>query len=208
MAFERISDLEVRITTPLTDEDVVGMKIGDHVRVNGVIFTARDAAHGRMIATLDAGEKLPIDIRGQLIYYVGPSPSRPGRASGSFGPTTSMRMDPFTPRLLQEGLKACMGKGNRGPEVQEALKKHRAVYLMAVGGAGAMLSKFVKKIEVVAYEDLGTESLKRVEVEDFPAVVMDDSEGRDLLMEGRKQWRDSSKLGNYKPSERIIVSAG
>ena len=101
-----------------------------------------------------------------------------------------------------------MGKGNRGPEVQEALKKHRAVYLMAVGGAGAMLSKFVKKIEVVAYEDLGTESVKRVEVEDFPAIVMDDSEGRDLLMEGRKQWRDTSKLGGYTPSERIIVSAG
>ena len=208
MAFERISDLEVRLTTPLSNEDVVEMKIGDHVRVNGVIYTARDAAHNRMIATLDAGEKLPIDIKGQLIYYVGPSPSRPGRASGSFGPTTSMRMDPFTPRLLEEGLKACMGKGNRGPEVQEALKKRRAVYLMAVGGAGAMLSKFVKKIEVVAYEDLGTESLKRVEVADFPAVVMDDSEGRDLLMEGRKQWRDSSKLGDYKPSERIIVSAG
>lgn len=208
MAFERISDLEVRITTPLTDADAVAMKIGDHVRVNGIIYTARDAAHNRMIEALEAGDKLPFDIKGQLIYYVGPSPSRPGRASGSFGPTTSMRMDPFTPRLLQEGLKACMGKGNRGPEVQEALKKHRAVYLMAVGGAGAMLSKFVKKIEVIAYEDLGTESVKRVEVEDFPAVVMDDSEGRDLLMEGRKQWRDTSKLGGYTPSERIIVSAG
>jgi fumarate hydratase subunit beta len=117
-------------------------------------------------------------------------------------------MDPFTPRLLAEGLKACMGKGNRGPEVQEALKQYRAVYFMAVGGAGAMLSQFIRKVEVVAYEDLGTESLKRVEVEDFPAVVMDDCEGRDLLNEGRKQWRDLSKLGSYKPSERIVVAGG
>jgi fumarate hydratase subunit beta len=208
MPVERLNDLEVRLTTPLTDEDVAQLKIGDHVRVSGVIYTARDAAHNRMVASLNAGEQLPIDIKGQLIYYVGPTPSRPGRSSGSFGPTTSMRMDPFTPRLLEEGLKACMGKGNRGPEVQEALKKYRAVYLMAVGGAGAMLSQFVKKIEVVAYEDLGTESLKRVEVEDFPAVVMDDCEGRDLLMEGRKQWRDLSKLGSYQPSERIIVAQG
>ncbi|HLF72157.1 MAG TPA: FumA C-terminus/TtdB family hydratase beta subunit [Dehalococcoidia bacterium] len=208
MVFERISDLEVRITTPLTEADVTQLKIGDHVRVPGVIYTARDAAHNRMIETLDAGGTLPIDLKGQLIYYTGPTPARPGRASGAFGPTTSMRMDPFTPRLLAAGLKACMGKGNRGPEVQAALKQYRAVYLMAVGGAGAMLSQFIRKVEVVAYEDLGTESLKRVEVEDFPAVVMDDSDGRDLLMEGRKQWRDMSKLGNYKPSEKIVISAG
>lgn len=208
MGFQRISDLEVRITTPLSEEDVTQLKIGEHVLVSGVIYTARDAAHNRMIQSLDKGEPLPIDIRGQLIYYVGPTPTRPGHTAGAVGPTTSMRMDPFTPRLLEAGLKACMGKGNRGPEVQAALKKYRAVYLMAVGGAGAMLSQFVKKIEVVAYEDLGTESIKRLEVEDFPAVVMDDSEGRDLLMEGRKQWRDMSKLGNYKPAEKIIISAG
>jgi fumarate hydratase subunit beta len=208
MASERISDLEVRLQTPITDADVSELKIGDHVLLSGVIYTARDAAHNRMIATLDAGGELPIDIRGQLIYYVGPTPPRPGRSSGAFGPTTSMRMDPFTPPLLAAGLKACMGKGNRGPEVQEALKQYHAVYLMAVGGAGAMLSQFVKKIEVIAYEDLGTESLKRVEVEDFPAVVMDDCEGRDLLNEGRKQWRDLSKLGSYKPSERIVIAGG
>lgn len=208
MSVERINDLEVRVTTPLTEEDVVQLKIGDHVRINGVIYTARDAAHNRMIETLDDGGELPIDVRGQLIYYVGPTPARPGRASGAFGPTTSMRMDPFTPRLLEAGLKACMGKGNRGPEVQEALKKNKAVYFMAVGGAGAMLSQFIRKVEVVAYEDLGTESLKRVEVEDFPAVVMDDSDGRDLLNEGRKQWRDLEKLGTYTPSERIVVAGG
>jgi fumarate hydratase subunit beta len=208
LAVERINELEVRVTTPLTDDDVRQLKIGDHVRIRGVIYTARDAAHNRMIQTLDAGGELPIDIKGQLIYYVGPTPARPGRASGAFGPTTSMRMDPFTPRLLEEGLKACMGKGNRGPEVQEALKKNTAVYFMAVGGAGAMLSQFIRKVEVVAYEDLGTESLKRVEVEDFPAVVMDDCEGRDLLNEGRKQFRDMSRLGSYTPSERIVVAGG
>jgi fumarate hydratase subunit beta len=208
MAVERINDLEVRLTTPISEADVVQLKIGDHVRVTGVIYTARDAAHNRMIQTLDAGEKLPIDLTGQLIYYVGPTPARPGRASGAFGPTTAMRMDPFTPRLLQEGLKACMGKGNRGEEVREALKANKAVYLMAVGGAGAMLSQFIRKVEVVAYEDLGTESLKRVEVEGFPAVVMDDCEGRDLLNEGRKQWRDLTKLGTYTPSERIVVAGG
>ena len=208
MAVERINDLEVRVTMPITEADVVQLKIGDHVRITGTIHTARDAAHGRMIQTLDAGGELPIDLKGTLIYYTGPTPARPGRASGAFGPTTAMRMDPFTPRLLAAGLKACMGKGNRGPEVQQALKQYTCVYLMAVGGAGAMLSQFVKKVEVIAYEDLGTESLKRVEVEDFPAVVMDDCEGRDLLMEGRKQWRDMSKLGSYVPSERIVISAG
>ena len=208
MAFERISDLEVRITTPITDDDVSQLKIGDHVRINGVIYTARDAAHNRMIESLNKGEPLPLDIKGQLIYYTGPTPARPGRASGAIGPTTAMRMDPFTPQMLAAGMKACMGKGNRGPEVREALKQYHGVFFAAVGGAGAMLSQYVKKLEVIAYEDLGTESLKRAEVEDFPAVVMDDCEGRDLLDEGRKQWRDMSKLGNYKPSERIVVSAG
>src|SRR6476620_138975 len=208
MGFERINDLEVRITMPITDDDVSQLKIGDHVRITGTIYTARDAAHNRMIESLNKGEPLPIDIKGQLIYYTGPTPARPGRATGAFGPTTSMRMDPFTPPLLKAGMKACMGKGNRGPEVQQALKEYHAVYFMAIGGAGAMLSQYVKKLEVFAYEDLGTESLKRVVVEDFPAVVMDDCEGRDLLNEGRKQWRDMSKLGNYKPSERIVVSAG
>jgi fumarate hydratase subunit beta len=208
MGLERVSDMEVRLTTPVTEEEVLQMKIGDHVLITGTIYTARDAAHNRMVQALDEGRELPIDVRGQLIYYVGPTPTRPGKSSGAFGPTTAMRMDPFTPRLLEAGLKVCMGKGNRGPEVQEALKQYKAVFLMAVGGAAAMLSQYVKKIEVVAYEDLGTESIKRVEVVDFPAYVMDDCQGRDMLMEGRRKWRDMSKLGNYKPSERIIVSAG
>jgi fumarate hydratase subunit beta len=208
VGLERINDLEVRITMPITDEDVSQLKIGDHVRISGTIYTARDAAHNRLIESLNKGEPLPLDIKGQLIYYTGPTPARPGRATGAIGPTTAMRMDPFTPPLLAAGMKACMGKGNRGHEVREALKQYHGVFFAAVGGAGAMLSQYVKKLEVIAYEDLGTESLKRLLVEDFPAVVMDDCEGRDLLDEGRKQWRDMSKLGNYKPSDKIVVSAG
>jgi fumarate hydratase subunit beta len=208
MPVERLTDLEVRVTLPLTDEDVAQLKIGDHVRISGTIYTARDAAHDRLIRALDAGEPLPLDLRGQLIYYTGPTPARPGRVIGAMGPTTAMRMDPFTPRLLEAGLKATMGKGNRGPEVRKALKRHRAVYFAAVGGAGALLSQFIRKVEVIAYEDLGTESLKRIEVSDFPAVVMDDCEGRDLLDEGRRQWRDLGKLGDYTPSERVVVSGG
>jgi fumarate hydratase subunit beta len=208
MPVERISDTEARLVPPITDDDVRKLKIGDHVKISGVIYTARDAAHKRMVDTLEAGGELPIDVKGQLIYYVGPTPPRPGRAVGSVGPTTSMRMDPFTPPMLEAGMKACMGKGNRGPDVQEALKKFCGVYLMAVGGAGAMLSRYVKSVEVVAYEDLGTESIKRMVVEGFPAVVMDDCEGRDLLMEGRKGYRDMAKLGDYKPSEKIVIAAG
>src|SRR3954447_2021311 len=127
MGFERINDLEVRITTPMTDDDVSQLKIGDHVRINGTIYTARDAAHNRMIESLNKGEPLPIDIRGQLIYYTGPTPALPRRATGARRPTTSMRMGPFTPPLLKAGLKACMGKGNRGPEVQQALKDNHCV---------------------------------------------------------------------------------
>ena len=192
---------------PITD-DVSQLKDRRPRANHGTIYTARDAAHNRMIESLNKGEPLPMDIKGQLIYYTGPTPARPGRASGAIGPTTAMRMDPFTPQMLAAGMKACMGKGNRGPEVREALKQYHGVFFAAVGGAGAMLSQYVKKLEVIAYADLGTESLKRAEVEDFPAVVMDDCEGRDLLNEGRKQWRDMSKLGNYKPSDRIVVSAG
>ena len=208
MPVERIGDTDVRVTMPLTGEDVAHLKIGDHVRINGTIYTARDAAHDRLIRALDTGAELPLDLHGQLIYYTGPTPARPGRVIGAMGPTTAMRMDPFTPRLLEAGLKATMGKGNRGPEVREALRQNKAVYFAAVGGAGAMLSQFIQRVEVIAYEDLGTESLKRVEVKDFPAVVMDDCEGRDLLDEGRAQWRDTATLGSYQPSDRIVVSGG
>lgn len=208
MAIARISELDIQLTPPITDEDVRALKIGDHVLITGTIYTARDAAHKRMVDTLAAGGTLPIEVRGQIIYYVGPTPTRPSRASGSVGPTTAMRMDPFTPQLLAAGMKVCIGKGNRGAEVQKALEKYTGVYLMAVGGAGAMLSSFVKKIEVVAYEDLGTESIKKMVVENFPAIVMNDCTGRDLLIEGRKQYRDLSKLDGYLPSDKIIIAAG
>lgn len=190
-------DGEIRATPPFTDEDVAQLRAGDHVRFYGTIYTARDAAHRRMIGGLDEGKPLPMDIRGQVIYYVGPTPARPGRVIGSAGPTTAMRLDPFTPRLLEQGLKVIIGKGGRGTVVKEALQKHKAVYLLAIGGAGALLSKTIRKLDVIAYEDLGTESIKRIEVEGFPAIVACDMYGGDLLLQGKEQYRDQATLGDY-----------
>lgn len=183
----------IRLETPLTDDDVARLRIGDHVRFNGVIYTARDAAHKRLIELMQRGEELPIDLRGQVLYYVGPTPPRPGQVIGSAGPTTAMRLDPYTPAMLELGVKAIIGKGGRGPEVREALKRHRAIYCIAVGGTGALLSQHIKRAEVIAFEDLGTEAIRRLEVEDFPAIVVNDVEGRDLLEEGRKQYRTSDR---------------
>lgn len=183
----------IRLQTPLTDDDVARLRIGDHVRFNGVIYTARDAAHKRLIELMQRGEELPIDLRGQVLYYVGPTPPRPGQVIGSAGPTTAMRLDPYTPAMLELGVKAIIGKGGRGPEVREALKRHRAIYCIAVGGTGALLSQHIKRAEVIAFEDLGTEAIRRLEVEDFPAIVVNDVEGRDLLEEGRKQYRTSDR---------------
>jgi fumarate hydratase subunit beta len=205
---ERIGDGEFRLSPPLSDDDVLQLKVGDRVKITGTIYGARDAAHKRFIAALDGGESLPFDVKGQIIYYVGPTPARPGRNVGSAGPTTAGRLDPFTPRLLDEGLKAAIGKSNRGEEVRESLKKNKAVYFLAIGGAGALLSRQVKKVDVIAYEDLGTESVKRFEVEDFPVIVCDDAYGNDLLWEGRKQYRDLSKLDDYKPSDKMVISGG
>ena len=187
----------IRIQPPLSDEDVAKLKAGDHVLITGVIYTARDAAHRRLVAALDKGEALPIDLKGQLVYYVGPTPARPGGVIGSAGPTTSMRLDPFMPRLLEHGLKGAIGKGGRGPAVREALEKHKGVYLISIGGTGALLSKTVKKAEVVAYEDLGTEAIRRLEVEDFPAIVANDIHGNDLFEQGKAQYRQQEKLGSY-----------
>jgi len=187
----------VRIQPPLSDEDVAKLHAGDHVLITGVIYTARDAAHRRLVAALDKGESLPIDLKGQLVYYVGPTPARPGGVIGSAGPTTSMRLDPFMPRLLEHGLKGAIGKGGRGPAVREALEKHKGVYLISIGGTGALLSKTVKKAEVVAYEDLGTEAIRRLEVEDFPAIVANDIHGNDLFEQGKAQYRQQEKLGSY-----------
>jgi len=191
--------LSKEIRLPLTEETIAGLRAGDHVTLTGVIYTARDAAHKRMIETLDRGEPLPIDIKGAVIYYVGPTPERPGRVIGAAGPTTSMRLNPYTPRLMEQGLKATIGKGGRSQKVREALKKYRGVYFLAVGGTGALLSKRVKSAEVVAYEDLGTEAIRRLEVERFPVIVANDMYGNDLLELGKAKYRKLDRLGSYVP---------
>ncbi|HLB28909.1 MAG TPA: Fe-S-containing hydro-lyase [Dehalococcoidia bacterium] len=192
-------DNKLIVTPPLSDDDVAQLRAGDHLRITGVIYTARDAAHKRIIAALQKGEAPPFDLKGQIIYYVGPTPPKPGRVIGSAGPTTSIRMDPYFPPLLAAGLKATIGKGGRGPAVREALKQHRGLYLLAIGGAGALLSQRIKKAEVVAYEDLGTEAVRRLEVEEFPVIVCDDIYGGDLLEQGKERYRQPEKLGSYRP---------
>ena len=177
------------IKLPLTDESVEKLHIGDDVRLTGVIYTARDAAHRRMTEALEKGESLPFDIGGQVIYYVGPTPAKPGQVIGSAGPTTSMRLDRYTPPLLAAGLKGIIGKGGRGLAVRDALKQYRAVYFIAVGGAGALLARHIKKVDIVAYEDLGTEAVRRLEVEGFPVIVCNDIHGGDLLEEGKARYK-------------------
>lgn len=172
--------MEYRITAPLDKEEAGKLRAGDYVWISGTIYTARDAAHKRMQETLDAGQELPVDWKDQIIYYMGPSPAREGRVIGSAGPTTSSRMDPYAPRLLDMGLGGMIGKGKRSPEVLDAIVRNGAVYFAAVGGAGALLSRQIKKAEVVAYGDLGTEAIRRLEVEDFPVIVVIDKEGNDL----------------------------
>ena len=179
----------VNLTTPLTDEMVSSLEIGDKVLISGVIYTARDAAHKRLIDLLDAGKTLPFDIQGQIIYYVGPSPAKPGRVIGAAGPTTSYRMDSYAPRLMELGLKGMIGKGMRSSSVKEAIVKYKAVYLGATGGAGALISRAIKAAEVIAYEKLGPEAIRRLMVENFPAVVINDTNGGDLYEEGMRQYR-------------------
>ena len=198
-------DGEIHARPPFTEDDVAQLRVGDHVKFYGTIYTARDAAHRRMLTALSEGQPLPFDVKGQVIYYVGPSPARPGRIIGSAGPTTAMRLDPFTPALLEQGLKVIIGKGGRGSVVKKALQDHKAVYLLAIGGAGALLSKTIKSMEVIAYEDLGTESIKKLEVEGFPAIVCCDMYGGDLLLAGKEQYRDQAALGAYQsvpPAEK------
>jgi fumarate hydratase subunit beta len=179
----------VKLTAPLTDEDVLQLNIGDTVLVSGAIYTSRDAAHKRLVDLLAAGEPLPMDLQGQIIYYVGPSPARPGRVIGAAGPTTSYRMDSYAPVLIQLGLKAMIGKGKRSVEVVEAMKAHKAVYLGATGGAGALISQRIKTAEVIAFPDLGPEAVHRLEVEDFPTLVINDCQGHDLYEYGVKNYR-------------------
>lgn len=178
----------IRLTTPLTDEMVSGLRVGDKVELTGVLYTGRDAAHKRLVEAAQRGETLPFDLKGQVIYYVGPTPPRPGMVIGSAGPTTSSRMDSYVESLLKLGLKGCIGKGYRSPQVVEALKKYRAVYFVATGGAGALLAKRIKRAEVVAYEDLGTEAVRKLWVENFPVIVGNDIYGNDVYQEGVKKF--------------------
>lgn len=168
------------MNAPLDREEVKTLRAGDYVYISGTIYTARDAAHFRMFQTLDRGEELPIKLEGNVIYYMGPTPARPGRPIGSAGPTTASRMDKYTPRLLDLGLTGMIGKGKRKPEVTEAIIRNGAVFFAAVGGAGALLSKCIKKAEVIAYEDLGTEAIRKLEVENLPVIVVIDSQGNNL----------------------------
>ncbi len=179
----------IRITPPLTDEDVEKLRAGDRVLVTGTLYTARDAAHKRLVELMDKGGELPFDPKGQIIYYVGPTPPKPGQVIGSAGPTTSGRMDPFTPKLLALGLKATIGKGLRSPEVIEAMKEHKAVYMAAVGGAAALIARSIKKAEVIAYEELGPEAVRKLEVEEFPAIVVNDMHGGDLFKQGVEKYK-------------------
>lgn len=178
-----------RITAPLTDDIINELNAGDEVLISGLIYTGRDAAHKRMIALLDEGEPLPFDIKGQVIYYVGPCPAPDGKIIGSAGPTTSGRMDAYAPRLIELGLKGMIGKGLRDNNVVNAIKTHKAVYFGAIGGAGALISSCIKKQEIIAFEDLGTEAIRRLEVENLPCVVIIDSNGRDRYKEGQEKYK-------------------
>jgi fumarate hydratase subunit beta len=179
----------VNIKTPIDEKTVENLEAGDQVFITGVIYSARDAAHKRLVEALDKKEKLPLDIKNQIIYYMGPAPAKPGYATGSAGPTTSGRMDPYSPRLMEEGLKGMVGKGNRTQAVKDAMKKHKAVYFAAIGGAGALISKSIKKSEVIAYADLGAEAIRRLEVENFPATVINDVRGADLYEQGKAKYQ-------------------
>lgn len=179
-----------RLRAPLTEEQVRELRAGDKVLISGVMFTARDAAHKRLAALIAQGEPLPVQLEGQIIYYVGPTPAQPGMAAGSAGPTTASRMDPYTPALLAAtGVKALIGKGERNPEVAQALSEQGAVYLAAVGGAGAVLAEKILSADVVAWPELGTEAVFRLEVEEFPAIVVMDASGGNLYHSGRSRFQ-------------------
>jgi len=170
----------IKITTPLDDEKVIQLKAGDLVNITGYIYAARDAAHKRIFELIKKGQKLPIELKGQIIFYAGPTPTKPGHSCGSVGPTTSYRMDPYTPELLERGLKGMIGKGLRSKEVMKSIKKNKAIYFAAIGGTAALIARSIKKSEVIAYEDLGAEAVFRFYVKDFPAIVVIDSAGNNL----------------------------
>lgn len=176
------------INAPISDEDIKKLKAGDYVYITGTIYTARDAAHKRMAEALADGQELPIDMKNNIIYYMGPSPAREGRPIGSAGPTTASRMDKYAPDLIDLGLKGMIGKGKRSKAVKEAIIRNNAVYFAAIGGAGALLSQRIKSSEVIAYDDLGTEAIRKLKVENFPVVVVIDSEGNDLYETAVKEY--------------------
>jgi fumarate hydratase subunit beta len=183
--------MAVCVKAPLSRDEARKLKAGDSCLISGTIYTARDAAHKRLCELIKEGKELPFDIKDSIVYFVGPTPAKPGEVIGSAGPTTSYRMDAYSPSLIEIGQTGMIGKGKRGPEVIEAMKKHGAVYFGAIGGCGALLSKCIKKAEVVAYEDLGAEAIRRLEVENFPAIVIIDSEGNNLYETGRKNYLDT-----------------
>ena len=178
----------MKLTTPLTDEIVAQLHAGDQVEITGTIYVARDAAHKRLVETLDRGEALPVDVRGQIVYYMGPSPTKPGKVIGSAGPTTSGRMDRYAPRMMAEGLKGMIGKGLRLQPVKDAIKQYKAVYFAATGGAAALIAQQIKKAQVMAYEELGAEALQKLEVEDFPVIVVNDMYGGDAYEDGKQKY--------------------
>jgi len=176
------------LTTPLSEEDTRGLKAGDVVYLSGVIYTARDAAHKRLVDLIEKGEELPFDLEGSVIYFVGPTPPKPGDPIGSAGPTTSYRMDSFSPTMLKNGSRGMIGKGKRSQEVKDACVEYGGIYFGATGGAGALLGKRIKSAEVIAYPELGPEAVRRIEVEDFPVTVVNDTHGNDLYQQGREQF--------------------
>jgi fumarate hydratase subunit beta len=184
-----MAESPVLVTTPLDDEVVRSLRAGMRVLISGTIYTVRDAAHKRLVTALENGETPPFPLTGNVIYYVGPSPAQPGQIIGSAGPTTSSRVDPYTPLLLQHGLKGMIGKGKRNAAVREAMQTHNAVYFVAVGGAAALISERIKAVKIIAYDDLGTEAIREMVVEDFPAAVGNDAHGGDLYEDGKKAYQ-------------------
>jgi fumarate hydratase subunit beta len=194
MPVEMLEDGRKRVRAPLSDEDVRALHAGDVVLLSGIVYVARDAAHKKLLEDLDAGTPLPFDPSGQIVYYAGPTPERPGNPIGSAGPTTASRMDRYTPRLLEMGLKGIVGKGGRGPVVRESLREHTAVYMAALGGGGALAALQIRAQRVIAYAELGPEAVRELEIEDLPVWVVNDCEGRDFYQEATAPWRRDDRL--------------
>ncbi len=193
-----MSEEPKHLEAPLSFEDIEPLRTGDIIRLSGTIFTARDAAHARMKEAIENSDPLPFDVEGQVIYFTGPAPAKPGHVLGPAGPTTASRMDPYSPLLIERGLRGMVGKGLRSDTVREAMRTHGCVYFGAVEGTAALLARCVREVELVAYEDLGAEAIRKLTVEDFPAVVVNDLHGGDLYREGREKWRKDRESGGVR----------